>query len=192
MNESAMEKQTILIIGFPWPYSYGGHRTTKLCRELSKSYNVICLTRPLFRYLDKINSEPFKIIETKGFITIYDPIRFIFTLISRIKNAKSKNLFIDSGLINQINKKKNVSALMKIFINLSLRLKFFVDNFIAIPDDHWPWIISSYKLTKQIYNEHKPSFIISSFPISSHLIAARIKKIHPEINLALFGKSFLA
>ena len=52
-----INKKTILIIGFPWPYSYGGHRTTKLCRELSKNYNVICLTRPLFRYLDKINLE---------------------------------------------------------------------------------------------------------------------------------------
>ena len=35
-----INKKTILIIGFPWPYSYGGHRTTKLCRELSKQYNV--------------------------------------------------------------------------------------------------------------------------------------------------------
>ena len=88
MNDKSMEKKTILIIGFPWPYSYGGHRTTKLCRELSKSYNVICITRPLFRYLDKLNSEPFKIIQTKGLITIYDPIRFIFGLFSIIKKTK--------------------------------------------------------------------------------------------------------
>ena len=78
-----------MIIGFPWPYSYGGHRTTKLCRELSKNYNVICLTRPLFRYLDKLKSEPFKIIQTKGLTTIYDPIRYIFTLISKSKNKKT-------------------------------------------------------------------------------------------------------
>ena len=87
-------KKTILIIGFPWPYSYGGHRTTKLCRELSKTYNVICLTRPLFRYLDKLNSEPFKIIQTKGLITIYDPIRFIFTLISKIKKKTILPIFL--------------------------------------------------------------------------------------------------
>ena len=181
MNDKATEKKTILIIGFPWPYSYGGHRTTKLCRELSKTYNVICLTRPLFRYLDKLNSEPFKIIQTKGLITIYDPIRFIFNLISKIKKNKRENLFLDSGLINQINNKNNVSALMKIFINLSLKLKFYVDNFIAIPDDHWPWIFSSYELTKKICKKYKPSFIISSFPVSSHLIAERIKRINPEI-----------
>jgi len=181
MNENVNEKKTILIIGFPWPYSYGGHRTTKLCRELSKTYNVICLTRPLFRYLDKLNSEPFKIIQTKGLITIYDPIRFVFNLISKIKKNKKENLFLDSGLINQINNKKNFSTLMRIFINLSLKLKFYIDNFIAIPDDHWPWIFSSYKLTRQICKKYNPSFIISSFPVASHLIAARIKGIHPEI-----------
>ena len=181
MNINLSNKKTILMIGFPWPYSYGGHRTTKLCRELSKNYNVICLTRPLFRYLDKINSEPFKIIQTRGIITIYDPIRYIFTLISKIKNNKAENLFVDSGLINKINKKKNFPALIKILINFSLKLKFYFDNLIAIPDDHWPWIISSYGLTKQIYEKYRPSFIISSFPVSSHLIAERIKKNHPEI-----------
>ena len=31
-----------------------------------------------------------------------------------------------------------------------------------------------------IYEKYKPSLIISSFPISSHLIAARLKKLHPE------------
>ena len=55
MNYNLSDKKTILIIGFPWPYSYGGHRTTKLCRELSKNYNVICLSRPLFRYLHKLS-----------------------------------------------------------------------------------------------------------------------------------------
>ena len=91
MNFNLSNKKTILIIGFPWPYSYGGHRTTKLCRELSKTYDVICLTRPLFRYLDKLNSEPFKIIQSKGLITIYDPIRFIFTLIFKSKNKKNNH-----------------------------------------------------------------------------------------------------
>ena len=89
---SNINKKTILMIGFPWPYSYGGHRTTKLCRELSKNYNVICLTRPLFRYLNEINSEPFKIIQTKGLTTIYDPIRYVFTLISKFKNKNNKKL----------------------------------------------------------------------------------------------------
>ena len=65
MNDTATKKKTILIIGFPWPYSYGGHRTTKLCRELSKNYNVICLTRPLFRYLDKLKSEPLRLSKLK-------------------------------------------------------------------------------------------------------------------------------
>ena len=175
MNDNATEKKTILIIGFPWPYSYGGHRTTKLCRELSKTYNVICLTRPLFRYLDKLNSEPFKIIQTKGLITIYDPIRFIFNLFSKIKKNKKENLFLDSGLINQINNKKNFSTLMRIFINLSLKLKFYIDNFIAIPDDHWPWIISSYGLTKQICKSI--DHLYNKFlPVSSHLIAEELKK----------------
>ena len=181
MNCNLSNKKTILVIGFPWPYSYGGHRTTKLCRELSKNYNVICLTRPLFRYLDKFNSEPFKIIQTKGIITIYDPIRFIFTLISKVKKTKSENLFLDSGLINKINKKKDIPDIMKILICFILKLKFYIENLIAIPDDHWPWIITSYGLTKQIYEKYKPTFIISSFPISSHLIAERIKKKHPEI-----------
>jgi hypothetical protein len=31
-----------------------------------------------------------------------------------------------------------------------------------------------------IFEKYKPSLIISSFPISSHLIAARLKKMHPE------------
>ncbi len=175
-----INKKTILIIGFPWPYSYGGHRTTKLCRELSKDYNVICLTRPLFRYLDKLNSEPFKIIQTNGLTTIYDPIRNIFTLISRYKNKNSKKLFIDSGIVNKINEQKNSSLLKKLFIKFILKIKFFIDNLIAIPDDHWPWIISSYSFTNMIFKKYKPSLIISSFPISSHLIAARLKKTHPE------------
>ena len=178
---SKNNKKTILIIGFPWPYSYGGHRTTKLCRELSKNYNVICLTRPLFRYLDNLKSEPFKIIQTKGLTTIYDPIRLIFTLIFKSKNKKNNHSLIDSGIVNQISKQKNSSFLKKIFINLVLKIKFFIDNLIAIPDDHWPWIISSYSLTNMIYEKYKPSLIISSFPISSHLIAARLKKMHPKI-----------
>lgn len=177
---SNINKKTILMIGFPWPYSYGGHRTTKLCRELSKNYNVICLTRPLFRYLNEINSEPFKIIQTKGLTTIYDPIRYIFTLISKFKNKNNKKLFIDSGIVNQINKQKNSSLLKKLLIGFILKIKFFIDNLIAIPDDHWPWIISSYSLSNMIFEKYKPQLIISSFPISSHLIAARLKKIHPE------------
>ena len=181
MNYNLSNKKTILIIGFPWPYTYGGHRTTKLCRELSKNYNVICLTRPLFRYLDKLNSEPFKIIQTKGIITIYDPIRFIFTLISKMKKTKGEILFLDSGLINKINKKKNLPLPIKILKNLSFKLKFYFDNFFALPDDHWPWIISSFRLTKQVYEKYKPTYIISSFPVSSHLIAARIKKNNPEV-----------
>ncbi len=181
MNHSLSNKKTILIIGFPWPYSYGGHRTTKLCRELSKNYNVICLTRPLFRYLDKLETEPFKIIQTRGIITIYDPIRFILNLIAKMKKTKGENLFLDSGIINQINKKKNLPVIIKILRNLSLKLKFYIDNFIAIPDDHWPWIISSYGITKQIYEKYKPIYIISSFPVSSHLIAGKIKNNHPEV-----------
>mgnify|MGYP001392756665 CR=1 FL=1 len=178
--KSNINKKTILIIGFPWPYSYGGHRTTKLCRELSKKYNVICLTRPLFRYLNKLNLEPFIIIQTKGLTTIYDPIRYIFNLISKFKNKNNKNLFIDSGMVNQINKQKNSSLIKKLFVNLILKIKFFIDNLIAIPDDHWPWIISSYSFTNMIFEKYKPSLIISSFPVSSHLIAARLKKTHPE------------
>ena len=58
-NMTSSNKKTILVIGYPWPYSYGGHRTTKLCRGLSKNYNVICLTRPLFRYTDKVISRFF-------------------------------------------------------------------------------------------------------------------------------------
>ena len=85
---SKINKKTILIIGFPWPYSYGGHRTTKLCRELSKNYNVICLTRPLFRYLDKLILEPFIIIQTKGLL-LFTIQRYIF-LISKIKNKNNK------------------------------------------------------------------------------------------------------
>ena len=173
-------KKTVLIIGFPWPYSYGGHRTTKLCRELSKNYNVICLTRPLFRYLDNLKFESFKIIQTKGLTTIYDPIRYIFILLSKLKNKNSNHLFIDSGIVNQISKQKNSSLLKKIFVNLGLKIKFFVDNLIAIPDDHWPWIISSYSSTNMIFEKYKPSLIISSFPISSHLIAGRLKKLYPE------------
>lgn len=173
-------KKTILIIGFPWPYSYGGHRTTKLCRELSKNYNVICLTRPLFRYLDNLKLESFKIIETKGLTTIYDPIRYILTLISKLKRKNSNHLFIDSGIVNQISKEKNSSLLKKLLVNLGLKIKFFIDNLIAIPDDHWPWIISSYSFSNRIFEKYKPSLIISSFPISSHLIAARLKKIYPE------------
>ena len=87
MNFNLSKKKTILIIGFPWPYSYGGHRTTKLGRELSKAYNVICLSRPLFRYLNKLKLEPFKIYETKGATTVYDPIRFIFSLLSSNVNG---------------------------------------------------------------------------------------------------------
>ena len=173
-------KKTVLIIGFPWPYSYGGHRTTKLCRELSNNYNVICLTRPLFRYLDNLKFESFKIIQTKGLTTIYDPIRYIFTLLSKLKNKNSNHLFIDSGIVNQISKQKNSSLLKKIFVNLGLKIKFFIDNLIAIPDDHWPWIISSYSSTNMIFEKYKPSLIISSFPISSHLIASRLKKLYPE------------
>jgi len=173
-------KKTILIIGFPWPYAYGGHRTTILCRELSKNYNVICLTRPLFRYLDNLKLESFKIIETKGLTTIYDPIRYILTLISKLKNKNSNHLFIDSGIVNQISKEENSSLLKKLLVNLGLKIKFFIDNLIAIPDDHWPWIISSYSFTNRIFEKYKPSLIISSFPISSHLIAARLKKIYPE------------
>ena len=177
---SKINKKTILIIGFPWPYSYGGHRTTKLCRELSKKHNVICLTRPLFRYLNKLNLEPFLIIQTKGLTTIYDPIRYILSLISKIKNKNNNNIYIDSGMVNQINKQKNSSLFNKIFVNIILKIKFLIDNLIAIPDDHWPWIISSYSFTNTIFEKYKPSLIISSFPISSHLIAARLKKAHPE------------
>ena len=175
-----INKKTILIIGYPWPYSYGGHRTTKLCRELSGEYNVICLTRPLFRYRDKLNLEPFKIIQTRGLITIYDPLRYILTLISKLKNKNNKNLFIDSGIVNKINKQKNSSNFKKVFVNIVLKIKFFIDNLIAIPDDHWPWIITSYSYTNMIFKKYKPSLIISSFPVSSHLIAARLKKEHPE------------
>ena len=48
-----INKKTILIIGFPWPYSYEGTEPLNYA-ELSKNYNVICLTRPLFRYLDEL------------------------------------------------------------------------------------------------------------------------------------------
>ena len=152
-----INKKTILIIGFPWPYSYGGHRTTKLCRELSKNYNVICLSRPLFRYLDQLNLEPFKIIQTKGLTTIYDPIRYFFKLISKFKNKNNKQLFIDSGIVNQINQQKNSSFFKKLFVTFILKIKIFIDNLIAIPDDHWPWIITSYSFTNKIFEKYKPS-----------------------------------
>ena len=181
MNCNLSNKKTILIIGFPWPYSYGGHRTTKLCRELSKNYNVICLSRPLFRYLDKLSSEPFKIYQTKGPTTIYDPIRFTFSLLSKLIKKKKNQLFIDSGLVNQINENNNIHPLIKLFIRFSLKIKFYFENFIAIPDDHWPWIISARSLTKHLCQRYNPFLIISSYPVSSHLIAAEIKKSNPEI-----------
>lgn len=181
MNFNLSDKKTILIIGFPWPYSYGGHRTTKLCRELSKEYNVICLSRPLFRYLNKLGLEPFKIYQTSGPTTIHDPIRFSFSLLSKLRGKKNKKLFIDSGLVNQINNKNNFHPLIKLLIKLCLKIKFYFENFIAIPDDHWPWIISARSLTKYICQKYKPFLIISSYPVSSHLIAARIKKSNPEV-----------
>ncbi len=181
MNYNLSDKKTVLIIGFPWPYTYGGHRTTKLCRELSKNYNVICLSRPLFRYLHKSTKEPFKIYQTNGPTTIYDPIRFTFSLLSKLRKKKNKQLFIDSGLVNRINNKNNFHSLIKLFIKFSLKLKFYFDNFIAIPDDHWPWIISARSLTKYLCQKYKPFLLISSYPVSSHLIAARIKKSNPDI-----------
>ena len=179
--KSNINKKTILFIGFPWPYSYGGHRTTKLCRELSKNYNVICLSRPLFRYLNKLSLEPFKIYQTKGLNTIYDPIRFTFNLFSNFRKKKKNQLFIDSGLVNQINKNTNFHPLVKLFIRFLLKIKYYLDNFFAIPDDHWPWIISARSLTKYLCQKYKPFLIISSYPVSSHLIAAGIKKSNPEI-----------
>ena len=181
MYNNLSNRKTVLIIGFPWPYTYGGHRTTKLCRELAKNYNVICLSRPLFRYQDKSTKEPFKIYQTNGPTTIYDPIRFTFSLLSKLRKNKKKQLLIDSGLINQINKKANFHPIVKLFIKFSLKLKFYFDNFIAIPDDHWPWIISARSLTKYICQKYKPFLLISSYPVSSHLIAAMIKKSNPEI-----------
>ena len=181
MNYKLSNKKSILIIGFPWPYSYGGHRTTKLCRELSKNYNVICLTRPLFRYLHKLNLEPFKVYQTKGPTTIYDSIRFTFSLLSKLRKKNSNQLFIDSGLVNKINEKNNFHPLVKLFIRYCLKIKFYFENFFAIPDDHWPWIISARSLTKYLCKKYKPFIIISSYPVSSHLIAAGIKNSNPEI-----------
>ncbi len=181
MNNNLSNKKTVLIIGFPWPYTYGGHRTTKLCRELAKNYNVVCLSRPLFRYQDKSIKEPFKIYQTNGATTIYDPIRFTFSLLSKLRKNKKKQLFIDSGLVNKINKKANLHPIVKLFIKFSLKLKFYFDNFTAIPDDHWPWIISARSLTKYICQKYKPFLLISTYPVSSHLIAAMIKKSNPEI-----------
>jgi len=181
MNSNLSKKQTILIIGFPWPYSYGGHRTTKLCRELSKNYNVICLTRPVFRYLNKLSLEPFKIYQTNGPTTIYDPIRFALSLLSKLKRKNKNQLFIDSGLVNQLNKNNDYHPFIKLFIRFSLKIKFYFENFIAIPDDHWPWIISGITQTKKLCQKYNPFLIISSYPISSHFIAAMIKKSNPEI-----------
>ena len=171
------KKRIIFVIGYPWPYSYGGHRTTKLCRELSKDFKVICITRPLFRYLDKLKDEPFEIVQTKGLVSIYDPLRIIFKIFKSLIQGENQNKFIDSGLVSKISKKRKDNFLIGSFIKFILKIKFFVDSYIALPDDHWPWIISSYFLIKRIYGKNKPFMIISSFPVSSHVIASRIKKM---------------
>ena len=181
MNNKYIKKETIFVIGFPWPYTYGGHRTIKICRELSKEYKVICISRPLFRYLDKLDKEPFSIYQSKGIVSIYDPMRLFLKIVRNIFNFQNKSNFIDSGLVNKINSNNKYPFLIKLLLKLILKIKYYLDSFIAIPDDHWPWFFSSYFLSKKLIEIHKPFLIISSFPFTSHVIAARLKKIYPNI-----------
>ncbi len=176
-----LNRKTILIIGYLWPYTYGGHRTTKLCRELSKQYEVISLTRPLYKYLDKVKKEPFKIYQTGGLTTIYDLLRILFKFFNTFLRGNKKENFIDSGIVNKLENNKNFPSYLKYPVKLALKIKFLIDLFFGIPDIEWPWLISSQRLLKKIYKQHKPFMVISSYPLSSHFLAAKIKKMNPEI-----------
>ena len=176
-------KKTILLVGHLWPYSYGGHRMISLCRELSKTYNVVCLTRPLYNDVNSLCDESFLVYQTTGPTDIYDPLRSFLRFCRNILGQKNK-AFIDkpnSGVINQLAGKDNKKSYIKFLIKYLLSTHRLLESFFAFPDTEWPWLFSALPLAFELVKKHEPDIIITNYPFSSHIIGSRIKHHFPNI-----------
>ena len=169
----------ILFIGYLWPYTFGGHRLIKVARILSQEHEVTVITRPLYRFKSEIKKENFKIVQTKGWTDIYDPLRsFIFNLSSK-KNSNLCNP--DSGIIRENVNENNPSFKEKIKNFFIKRIFNIVETFFAIPDSDWPWILKAYRKADKLLKEENYDFVISHYPFSSHIVASLLKNKYQKI-----------
>ena len=178
-----MTKKTILLIGHLWPYSYGGHRMISLCRELSKTHNVVCLTRPLYNDVNSLCQEDFLVYQTTGFTDIYDPLRSFLRFFRSFWGTNS-SVVIDqpsSGVINQLAGYDKEKPYIKFLIKTFLSIHRIFDCFFAFPDTEWPWLFSAIPLANELVHKHKPDIIITNYPFTSHLIGAKLKNNYPHL-----------
>lgn len=149
----------VLIIGNFWPYTEGSKRIISLAKFLPKfGWEPIILTPPL----DKTPDQNFRFIKTD-----YLGILSYWTKLFGLK----KNV----DLSNQLQKKvKNVNPKIKKILRYAY---IKLHEIIAYPDESKNWKNFALKEAEKLIKKEKIDAIISNIsPITSHIIACKLKK----------------
>lgn len=143
----------VLIIGHFWPYRDGSHRIFGLARNLTDfGWEPIVITGPLLRKPEIDVRYVSK--EYRNFVGMRSDKSFSDSM--REKSAKMPAVFKKVGKF--------------LFINFA---KAF-----AYPDEHKNWEKSAIEAAEEIIKKEKINAIISTWPVTSHLAAKKIKIKH--------------
>lgn len=140
----------VLIIGHFWPYRDGGYRVFGLAKHLKNfDWEPIVVTGPLLR---KPEFE----------------VRYITKEYKNFVGFKSDKSFSDSL-------KEKSAKMPAIFKPLGKFLFLNFSKIFAYPDEHKNWERSALETSEEIIKKENVSAIISTWPITSHLAAKKLK-----------------
>lgn len=148
----------VLIIAFFWPYTFGSKRVIGLAKFLPQfGWQPLILTAPL----EHKAPAPFQIIETGYFGFLGRACKFL---------GAKPNQDLGNQLQQQLGQ---IPAFYK------SPLRFFYNllkEIAAYPDEHKNWQAPAWQAASRIISQQKIAAVISIWPVSSHLIAQKIKQ----------------